>query len=159
MKKIKLTRGQFALVDDEDYEELNQFKWYALKKRYTFYARRSIYIDSKTITSCYMHRQILGLVDRNIQCDHKDTNGLNNQKSNLRECSNTENQKNQRPRVGYSSKYKGVSFVKKRNKWVSGLVVDKKHIFLGSFINEIEAAKAYDEASILHHGEFAYTNF
>lgn len=164
MKQIILNKsgkskyGQMvALVDDDMYEELNQYKWSALKGGNNFYALRATHINGKN-TKLYMHRQILGLTDVNIHTDHKDHNGLNNQKSNLRACTRSENMKNQRPTAG-TSQYKGVCFSKIANKWMVEIMVDRKKIYLGLFINEIEAAHVYDAAAKLHHGEFANFNF
>lgn len=153
MKQIPLTQGQFTLVDDEDFEYLNQFKWHALKAKNTYYATRKI--KRKII---WMHREILKLTDIKIMADHKDGNGLNNQKSNIRPCDFYQNNKNQKPRKG-TSKYKGVSWRKSRNKWVIHITINGKQKHVGSFSNEIEAAKAYDEMAKLHYGEFAYLNF
>jgi len=158
MKEIKLTQGKFALVDNDMFEELNQFKWCAAKDGNTFYAVRNIYNNRKRKT-IRMHRQILGLIDSKIQCDHKNHEGLDNQKSNLRSCTIAENQRNQRPRIGCSSKYKGVYFNKLCKKWMAYIKVENKSTTIGLFTNEIEAAKAYDKAAKVHHKEFAYTNF
>jgi len=158
MKKIKLTQGQFAIVDDDIYEELNQYKWHARKGRSTFYAGRSISAQGKQIL-IQMHRQILGLTDSKIFCDHINNNGLCNLKYNLRVCTISDNNKNTKPHIGYTSKYKGVNFHKKSKKWVVQIQIDEKRTHLGLFTNEIEAAKKYDEAAIEHYGEFANLNF
>jgi len=80
MKLIPLTQGKFAQVDDEDFEYLNQWKWFALKDAQTFYAARGIYLKGNIL----MHRQLLGLTNSEVKGEHKDRNGLNNQKENLR---------------------------------------------------------------------------
>jgi len=158
MKEIKLTQGQFSIVDDDMFEDLNQFKWHADKDGNTFYAKRNACNNGKW-KKVLMHREILGLIDRNIHCDHINHNGLDNRKINLRKCSGTQNRRNQIPLSGCSSKYKGVSWRKTYKKWVAIITVDRKRIHLGSFVNEIEAANAYDKAAKVHHKEFAYTNF
>lgn len=158
MKQIPLTQGQFALVDDEDFEYLNKHKWYADKKTHTYYANTHLYINKKD-TVISMHRMILGLTDPKTQGDHKDKNGLNNQKYNLRICSCAQNQRNKRVKKGGSSKYRGVYWNKKGKIWQAGIKMDGKSIYIGNFADEIEAAKAYDKAAKFYHGEFASLNF
>jgi hypothetical protein len=160
MKQIPLSQGKFALVDDEDFEELNKHKWYAKKSRGVFYASRTSKIkdndESKTI---HMHRVILGFTDLKIKCDHIDHNGLNNQKTNLRASTHVQNCNNRRSRKNSSSEYKGVSWSKFSNKWHSQIQTLGKKIHIGYFFDEIEAAKAYDEKAKELFGEFAYLNF
>ena len=111
MKEIELTHGKITQVDDEDFEWLNQWKWRSHKGRYTFYARR----DEKKIT-ILMHRVILNVIG-NIHIDHGDGNGCNNQRDNIRVCTQSQNQWNQRIRAGGSSIFKGVSWDVIKNKW------------------------------------------
>jgi len=160
MKQIPLTQGLFALVDDEDFEYLNQFKWHAHKANRTFYAlRNSLYKDNKKRHTIQMHRVILGLNNLEIKCDHIDGNGLNNQRYNLRPSTNAENCKNQKPKKGFSSKYKGVCWCNIKNKWRANIRINNKQKHIGYFDHEIEAAKAYDEMAKTHYKEFAYLNF
>jgi len=159
MKQIPLTQGKFALVDDEDFEYLNQFKWCALKRPHTFYAVRNLPNGKGKQKLIGMHRVILKVTDGEIECDHIDWNGLNNQKSNLRLCTSAQNEKNKKPIEGRASKYKGVCWHKGAKKWYSQIIIKNKKTYLGCFIDEIEAAKAYDEMAKLHFGEFAYLNF
>jgi len=174
MKEIKLTQGKVAIIDDEDYDLLSGYKWQATNNRnYTFYAIRSIVIDGKK-TAISMHREIMSVTDRNINVDHKDGNGLNNQRSNLRVCTNAQNKWNRGASKNSKSKYKGVGVwdystkVKLKSgikiytypiKYSAIICVNKVKIFLGFFKSEIEAAEAYDEAAIKYHGEFANINF
>ena len=159
MKRIKLTQGQFALVDNEDFAKVSGYKWYAVKHRNTFYALTSIRKGNK-ITSLKMHRLILGLrrCDGKIT-DHRDRNGLNNQKANLRLCTNQQNGQNKRPQKGGTSKYKGVYWHKPREKWCGKVATNGKNQHLGYFVGEAEAAKAYDKKAKELFGEFAYLNF
>lgn len=158
MKEIKLTRGQVTLVDDSDYDWLNQWKWYAYCRKGAngFYARRSVLSDGKT-TRIKMHRLILGLTDPKVQCDHKDGNRLNNQRENLRVATNQQNTQNMRKRDGCSSQYKGVIWHRSGFEVRIGVDGDKKYV--GRFTDEVEAAKAYDTVAIKQFGEFAKLNF
>jgi hypothetical protein len=156
MKQIPLTQGKFALVDDADLEWLSQYKWRIHKKPGgRFYARTSIKINGvwKTVG---MHQLIMGLPEQEV--DHRNRNGLDNQRCNLRECSRSHNQQNT-IRPGGTSSFKGVSWQSSRRKWLAAICVNQKRINLGRYINEIDAAKAYDEAAKLHFGENALTNF
>lgn len=160
MKTIQLTQGQVALVDDEDYDWLNQWKWYALKDSHTWYAIRAIRNigPGHRQKSLKMHRVILGITDPSIKGDHKDGNGLNNQRSNLRIANNAQNVRNSRLKPNQTG-YRGVYLTKrKKNPYKSSIMVLGKYIQLGVFPNIIDAAKAYDNAARLYHGEFAKIN-
>lgn len=159
MKQIPLTQGQFALVDDEDFEELNKFKWQANKSLHTYYAVRSFTISKNKRIDIKMHRQILGLTNGKIKCDHIDLNGLNNQRYNLREATHIQNMMNRKSKINSTSQYKGVRWKKDSEKWVAAIYAKGKQMHLGYFTDEIEAAKAYDEMAKLHFGEFAWLNF
>lgn len=153
MKEIQLTQGQIALVDDEDFENLNQFRWCAVKIGRTFYAVRNVRIDGKK-RGVRMHCQILG----GKLIDHKDHNGLNNQKSNLRFCTASQNCMNKRKRKNCVSIYKGVCFHKQHKRWLAHIKKDGKDNHLGYFVTEIDAAKAYNIKAVELFGEFANLN-
>jgi len=156
MVEIKLTQGQVALIDDEDYELISQHKWCAYKHRKMFYASRSCYINGlKTVIR--MHRLIMNAPD-GTQVDHINGNGLDNRKENLRLVSNHQNQWN-RHSISGKSKYKGIHWNKQSKKWQSQIKVYGKRIHLGYFREEIDAAVAYDKAAIKYFGEFAKPNF
>jgi hypothetical protein len=158
MKEIKLTRGQVALVDDCDFEDLNRFSWFAHwePKTHTFYAYRII---SGTRGSVKMHRQILAITDPKVQVDHRNHITLDNQRSNLRVATSTQNHHNTRKRANGSSRFKGVTWDSNKNRWRSKIVVNRKRLYLGDFIEETQAAHAYDEAAKRYFGEFACINF
>ena len=158
MKAIPLTRGKVALVDDIDFDRLNKHKWHAQKGRNTWYAVRNTYHNC-ICTTIQMHREILGLgYGDPRQCDHRNHNGLNNQRDNLRICTRSQNQYNQRPQSGKSSIYKGVSWCKREKKWRSYIHIKRHRISLSYFDSEIEAAKAYDQKAIELFGKFAHIN-
>jgi hypothetical protein len=150
MKEIKLTQGKFAQVDDEDFEWINQWKWYAQKSNKYIYAAR--YSKGKYY---YMHRVIMN-PDLLHEVDHKDRNGLNNQKNNLRICSHQQNAMNSKSREG-SSKYIGVCY---KDKYITAqIVINNKTIHLGYFKTEEDAAFARDLKAKELFGEFANLNF
>jgi len=155
MKEINLSQGKVAFVDDEDYDKLIKFKWFAHKHRNTYYAR-----CNNRGNPIKMHRLILEITDPDITIDHKDLNGLNNQKYNLRKCSNSQNQANRPKRKFSKSKFKGVTTSPvKINKWKAQIKKNGKVMGLGSYKTEEDAAKAYDKAALEIHGEFANLNF
>ena len=162
MKTIPLTQGKFAIVDDEDYEELNKYKWHAIKDDHTYYAARTVYLGggrkNRKRRIIQMHRQILQALPEQ-QIDHKNGNGLNNRRCNIRFCTHSQNQQNQRAQKSKSSKYKGIYWHKRDKKWATMIQYNKKRIHLGYFDNEIKAAKAYDKKAKELFGEFANCNF
>ena len=158
MKQIPLSRGRFALVDDEDYEWLNQWKWSFLNTR-TGYAVRHDYSVSKT-EMLYMHRVIMK-TPKYLQVDHKNHNSLDNQRTNLRNCTQEQNRQNMRKYSNaFMSKFKGVFYSPKSiKKWEVELGFQKKRIHIGNFKEEHHAALAYDLWATHLYGEFAQTNF
>jgi len=159
MKEIKLTRGMTALVDDEDFEWLNQWKWFAHKgtDQKTYYAGRDQGYKCKP-HQIWMHRVIMNTPPE-LQVDHIDHDGLNNQKHNLRNCTHHQNHMNL---SNYGvSKYKGVSFFKNNHpkRVRASITLNNNIIYLGVFYTEEEAARAYDKKAKELFGEFANLNF
>lgn len=149
MKEVKLDRGNVAFVDDEDYEILKQHVWWTDPQRNTCYAGANI--DGRNQR---MHRVIMGYPA--TQVDHRDGNGLNNQRSNLRLATHSQNQHNAGLRKDNSSGYKGVYRVTgASNLWG----VQVKRIYLGTFPSAEQAARAYDAKAVELYGEFARLNF
>jgi len=156
MKTIPLTQGKEAIVDDKDYAFLMQWKWFAHSEGYAARnARKADGVDRKII---YMHRVIAeraGFVTTE-RIDHKDGNGFNNRRTNLRPASNQKNLANRGPNNNNTSGFKGVS--RDRDKWAAQIKVAGRHLHLGNFDSKTDAAKAYNAAAIKHFGEFAYQN-
>jgi hypothetical protein len=158
MKEIPLTKGKHVIVDDEDYEKLCKHKWYAEKGLYTWYAVRGVRKDGKREKKEYMHAVIMSPPNGFI-VDHKNRNGLNNCKENLRVCSNSQNQFNKIKSHSSKSKYKGLSWCKRVNKWMVYVTKHKKRFFLGYFEEEKIAAEMYDQCAVELFGDFALLNF
>ncbi len=153
MKQIELTKGQFALVDDEDFEKLNSINWIAIKPRNKFYAVHNNSKNHKT----YMHRMILDVTSKGQYVDHIDGNGINNQRYNLRICSNAQNLMNRGLNKNNSSGFKGVYFSNSKNCWVAQIKVNRKKITRLAK-TATEAAKKYNDLAVQFFGEFAVLN-
>lgn len=159
VKRIPLTQGKFAIVDDADYEYLMQWKWYAVKDKNTYYAMRNQRISESGTrarrTTILMHRAIMK-VQTGLQIDHINHNGLDNRKANMRICTNKENHYNQLSQRNKTSKYRGVS--RDKNRWRADIQRDKNKLYLGSYVSEIKAALAYDNKATMLFGSFAHLN-
>ncbi len=160
MKKIELTQGKFALVDDEDFEKINQYKWYFFIGKY---AVKNITYNKKQ-KHLLMHRFIMNCPD-GLEIDHINNNGLDNQKKNLRVVTRQQNMMNRTKSKNKSSIYKGVYIrtIYYKNKtykyWKTSIKLNQQAINLGTFPTEHLAAMAYDIWAIELFGKFAKTNF
>lgn len=153
--QIPLTRGMVALVDKEDYEELRKFKWSAIHIGKRWYAVRSTSRkDIQPKKMILMHRFIMSPLDKMI-IDHIDGNGLNNTRKNLRYCTRSENARNVIKSNNNTSGFKCVSFFKRDKNWRAYIVLNNKQIHIGYFETAELAYKAYCEACVKYHGEFA----
>ena len=154
MQQIELTQGQYAIVDDDDYDEINQFNWCFSHG----YAVRAVTISKGKRKWQRMHRLVTNC-SADMEVDHANHDKLDNRKSNLRVCSRSENNHNQQILTyAKSSVYKGVSFYKRIGKWQAQIKLNNKNKSLGYFTNEIDAAIAYNVAAIELFGEFALLN-
>ena len=154
--EIPLTRGFVALVDVDDVEEvLAAGRWHARVRRHTTYAARNIVRPDGRRSKLDLHTFLTGWP----RVDHINCDGLDNRRANLRRATHAENQRNRRPQANNTSGFKGVCWVPSRGRWQAKIVVDSGHLFLGRFGDPVEAARAYDQAALVHHGEFARLNF
>ncbi len=159
MKRIDISTKKypnvFTMVNDKDFEWLSRYKWYAEKNRNIYYARTAHTIGGKQI-GIRMHRLILNPPAK-LECDHRNGNGLDNRRCNLRICTQAQNQANRKYGKLGVSKYRGVAMG--GNKWVACIGAGCTRKYLGAFDNEIDAAKAYDVEAKNKYGEFAQLNF
>lgn len=158
MKKIPLTQNQFALVDDEDYEYIRQWEWYAYrnKNECTWYAGRNSG-KSPHQRRIQMHRAIIN-VPSNVVVDHWDRNGLNNQKYNLRPCTKAQNRQNSKKRTNNTSGYIGVTWRSDSKTWKSQIRVNGILISKSGFSDVKDAARYYNEMASFYFGDFAVLN-
>jgi len=157
---IYLTNNQICIIDSKDLSICHKnYKgsWSAKldKRSNSYYVYGSIKKDNG-YKSILFHRYLLGLSEKKIIVDHKDHNPLNNSRENLRICTMQQNAANQKPQINKSSKYKGVSWVKSKRKWISKIKFNGVNIHLGQYDDEIEAAKSYELKAKELFGEFAY---
>lgn len=168
---IPLTSGKFAIVDDSDYERVAAFRWHYVPREGIAspdggYAQCRYKNEDGQKRTIYMHRFILN-APADMDVDHRDGYTLTNTRGNLRLATSTQNMQNQaKTRVTCTSKYKGVALylmkgrrTKGQPRWRAYINVNGKRIDLGYHSSELDAARAYDQAAILHFGEFARLNF
>jgi hypothetical protein len=166
MKKIPLTQGKYALVDDNIYQKIIKFKWYAVYERGRWYAKTTVhmgYINKKRIKcNMYMHRYILH-PPHGYDVDHINRNGLDNRSINLRACTRSQNlinstrnrhSKNTKP----TSEYKGVYWRNDKQKWAARISIKGQETYLGLYDNEVNASYAYDAYAKKHYKEYALLN-
>lgn len=158
MKEIKLTQNKVALVDDEDFELLSKYSWCASKTKSTYYAMAYAVNSEGKRTTVMMHRIIMDVTGRKIWVDHRDHDGLNNQRNNLRIATISQNSSNRSSKKNSASKFLGVGWSQKAKKWQVAIYKDGKHKYIGLFESEEGAALAYNNAAKELHGEFANLN-
>ena len=140
MKQIALSKGQEAIVDDDCFENLNRFQWYADKNRNTWYAVRDQRLNGARF-QLRMHSFIIGMPMSGFEIDHINGNGLDNRRENLNIVSRRENQSNRF--THRNGKLIGTSFDPRRNIWYSRIWIDGKQHYLGSYQTELQAADSY----------------
>lgn len=152
--EIELTQGKVARIDDADWPLVAPYSWYAAFTTGGWYAHAAPLDGDRSKTKIKMHNLIAGTK----WVDHRDLNGLNNRRENLRSCTNAMNQQNTLSRSG-SSRFKGVSWIKRKKRWAVAFRCNGRHHFVGYFADEEQAARAYDAAILPLAGEFARLNF
>lgn len=158
MKMISLTKGLFAIVDNEDFEHLTRWKWRAQRARAgsnKFYAVRGGPTVNGKRTVIWMHNEIM---QSRARLDHIDRNGLNNQRANLRRATHQQNCLNMFSEAANRSGFKGVSWKATHGQWCAQIRANGKVRHIGLFDQKEAAAAAYDLAAKAHFGEFALTN-
>jgi hypothetical protein len=149
-----LSKDRFAIIDPEDFQKLARYDWYLNQRKGMCYA---VTINSGIILN--MHRVVTNTPKGKI-VDHRNHDGLDNRKANLRIAEYWQNCCNKRiNRKDKTSKYKGVGFNKRLKRWQANIHYKRNRIYLGLFENEVDAAMAYDTAAKIYHGEFAVLNF
>lgn len=149
--RIPLQRGLFTLVSVRDYAIVSRYKWYASKDhKGNFYVR-------ETASDCYLHRFILGPQPQE-KVDHRNHDGLDNRRCNIRVCTQAQNLRNKRGDPGKSG-FRGVHYHRRDNLWHARISVGNKNVGLGYYKDKLDAARAYDRAALKLSGEFAILNF
>lgn len=152
MREIPLTQNKIAIIDDSDYPLVSRHKWYAIFDGWNWYAGRKFNKRQQRMHNFLMRPPI------SVVIDHRDGNGLNNQRRNLRICTRSENLHRMREKQPHSSRFKGVSWVKKNQKWRAQIRGNFSVVYLGLYEDEREAALRYDGAAMEYFGEHALTN-
>ena len=152
MKIIQSTNGSEIIVDDCDFDCFAKFSW-----RINHYRYAVRQVGSKSQRKCiFLHSQILK-PSRGMRVDHRGRNPLNNRRSNLRECTASQNLANRPKPIGMTG-FKGVCWSKKARKWMAKITVNYRGIYLGIYSEPRDAVLAYNAAAIKHFGEFAFVN-
>jgi hypothetical protein len=150
MKKIFTRKGHVIFIDDDDHDLVSQSSWYLNHKGYPVSERNGKHI--------FLHRLVMKITDPKIQVDHIKGNKLDNRKSQLRPCTNQQNQFNRGKNKNNTSGFKGVKWRRDRSKWIAVIQVNHKRKILGSFDCPKKASRAYVDAAKKLHGEFACIN-
>lgn len=154
-KVIVLSKGEYVQVDEQDYEYLSRYKWYLYHTPKWNYAIRTEYLGRGVQKTIFMHREIMGIIDPKVYIDHKDHNGLNNRRENLRISDNKHNQYNTGRKVNSLQKYKNIRNLG-NDKWQIRMRIPNGRRIERVVKGEKEAIKVYNDLAIKYHGEFAY---
>lgn len=150
---IPLTKGYYAIVDEADAERVRMHSWHAVEKDRVVYAQSRIYGDL-----VFLHNFLVEVPAGQL-IDHENSDGLDCRRSNMRFASNSGNSQNTRMRADNRSGYRGVHWSEGEGSWIASISANRTRRTLGRFSDPETAAKAYDDAARLLHGEFARLNF
>ncbi len=158
-RRIYLGEGEWTILDQQDYYRYREFKWFIKGNGSKLYVLRSFKIGPKKTKMIAMHREIMN-APKGLVVDHKNGESLDNRRANLRLATQAQNiQNRQKTKSKTSSKFLGVYYDRRTEMWAAKIKCNGKHIWLGRFKTEIEAARAYDAAAKKYFGEFARLNF
>lgn len=157
MKKIILSKGKYALVDDEDFEFLSQWKWCCDSRGYAVRSEKMTIVGSSNRPLVRMQRVILDAPNDKL-VDHINGDTLDNRKHNLRLATKSENMRNRKMAKNCKSGFKGVWFNKKRQRWIAYIKTNGQSRVLGHFKDRLEAAHVYNQVAEQLFGEFARLN-
>jgi hypothetical protein len=158
-RRIRLMEGKFTIVDPADFYHFNSFNWLTCGKNDNLYAARLIRMRTGWLKTVLMHKEILD-APPGLLVDHRNADSFDNRRANLRLATPSQNCCNSRRDKSHTSScFRGVSFSKRAGKWVSAIRANGKRLWLGQFDNEIDAARAYDNAARIYHKDFARLNF
>jgi len=158
-RKIYLGDGEYTIVEPADYYRFGHLKWHLKgSNAKKFYAVRDVKTGPGKTRQLGLHREIMN-EPKGLLVDHHNGNSLDNRMANLRTATWAQNNQNRKKQQNTSSKYKGVSFNKRYKKFGAYIRVNGKNLYLGWFLNEIDAARAYDAAAMKYYGDFAKVNF
>jgi hypothetical protein len=158
-RRIKLTRGKYAIVDAEDFERLNRYKWHCTYYGYAKRAEYKKFEKGRRQIETYMHKMVCP-APKGMIVDHINRNSLDNRKVNLRAATQKQNVWNRKfIRKTGKTRYNGIRWDKNREKWQVRLMINGRRESFGYYADEIEAAKAYDRVAKKYRGEYAFLNF
>jgi hypothetical protein len=159
VKEIPLTQGKVALIDDEDYEMVSRYRWNAYIGGKRWYAKTNIQVPGVGQRTLRMHTLIMGVDPDGKHVDHRNLDGLDNRRSNLRWATRSQQKQNNAIRIDGSSGYRGVFWYRPTKKWLVQINANGKRFHVGYFSGAADAARAYDAKARELHGEFARLNF
>jgi hypothetical protein len=157
-RRIHVGEDKYAIVDQKDFYRINELDWIIKEDFDSIYAVRFFKETGSHSKLTSMHRFICN-PPAGLLIDHINCNGLDNRRDNLRPATHSQNNCNRPKRRNTTSRFVGVHFAKKMNKWAAQIKHKEGKKWLGYFDNEIDAAKAFDAAARKYHGEFARLNF